>query len=58
MRPSKVQLAAYNHVHNKRVADRVQPMSTGNPQQYMSDLALEHRQSGSEYKTHPTCKGG
>ena len=50
MRPSKVQLAAYNCVHNKRMADRVQPTSMGNPQQYTSDPALRHRQSGTEYK--------
>src|SRR6266436_10183335 len=46
MRPGKVQLAVYNHVHNKRMADRDWPMSTVNPQQYTSDLALWHWQSG------------
>src|SRR5260221_6563893 len=49
MRPSKVQLAAYNCVHNKRMADRDRPMSTVNPQQYTSDSALWHWQSGTIY---------
>src|SRR5260221_14617630 len=42
MRPGKVQLAAYNCVHNKRMADRVWPTSTVNPQWYTSDSALWH----------------
>ena len=46
MRPGKVQLAAYNCVHNKRMADRDQPTSTVNPQQYTSDSALWHWESG------------
>src|SRR5258706_15267102 len=33
--PAKWQLAAYNRVHNKRMADGDRPTSTVNPQQYL-----------------------
>src|SRR6266481_5556860 len=33
--PAKWQLAAYNCVHNKRMADRDRPTSTVNPQRYL-----------------------
>src|SRR5260221_5630339 len=52
--PAKWQLAAYNRVHNKRMADRDWPTSTVNPQWY-----LQTRPSGTgsleQYKIRPTC---
>src|SRR5258706_11789664 len=52
--PAKWQLAAYNRVHNKRMADGDRPTSTVNPQRY-----LQTRPSGTgsleQYKIHPTC---
>src|SRR5258708_17509900 len=52
--PAKWQLAAYNRVHNKRMADGDRPTSTVNPQQY-----LQTRPSGTgsleQYKIRPTC---
>ena len=52
--PAKWQLAAYNCVHNKRMADGDRPTSTVNPQWY-----LQTRPSGTgsleQYKIRPTC---
>src|SRR6266404_5800271 len=52
--PAKWQLAAYNRVHNKRMADGDWPTSTVNPQRY-----LQTRPSGTgsleQYKIRPTC---
>src|SRR5258706_11507599 len=52
--PAKWQLAAYNCVHNNRMADRDWPMSTVNPQQY---LQTQPSGTGSleQYKIRPTC---
>src|SRR5260221_4995018 len=52
--PAKWQLAAYNHVHNKRMADGDWPTSTVNPQRY---LQTQPSGTGSleQYKIRPTC---